>query len=474
MDKLNVKTLMEKLAMITDDDLLQFNVIEVSDDFLDEIGFPTFKSTFTNKQVDKFFLPNVELPVEWKDAFKDAYNEDLQMRSPTLDAQEYHSFSELKKKFYREKMKESVNRARRLNWFRKCCFFGVFGEKLVSEDDDPLVAVGVSPYQRGLRAASSLNFPKFWDTDEIPYYEKPFSLHSWLENHGPDDTRWCDAYSNWSSKYNLLNGHKLKKESLAIVQSLIIAVLDFWDSKGAHGLLLDPKTYILTQYFEGDGGVKKVGFRTQLIDNKNQSQKLVFSTDRKEFGSILRRIFMGKQYDNEIDLMFRLLDDYKTSHYYDLSMLLRDFPGLWDSYKKKSFYMTLYEQQSDQPAFLTLSSVYTHARHYAKTFRLSGGFRDAFYWENWLAKLPHDSLLGDVFYQVNDKRSSSSQPTPIYNDYSIEHMVKFARHYFVHSRDKIRAVNMDVRCVEILLSDLFSELPVAIYHGMCKEKHFYY
>ncbi|KAL6574360.1 hypothetical protein OROHE_001264 [Orobanche hederae] len=323
---------------------------------------------------------------------------------------------------------------------------------------------------------SDFDFPNFCDRDYILYYEKPFFLGSWLKKHESTGSRWLQFYNDWSDKYKWETvedwvGHKLGRECSAVIQSIVVGVLDYHSSHGPHGHLSDMRNFKLSQYVDNFGGVKKIRFKTELLNPDHNLQSKIMGDSSRNFEYlakdmydltfILQKFLAGGELDSELDYFLNLLSRYPFSEKNGWkNHLLRNFPGLWDGQERAGFLVNFYYTLMSD---LDKSDLLYDALHIAPSL-----LKIKMY--GWITKIPvHSGLYDILLYSDHGTTGIEEERQPRYREGSMKEIARYMGAVLRHHNEN-QGNALDIRLVELCLSRLFRGVLLAIYMGMCYHK----
>ncbi|RAL37238.1 hypothetical protein DM860_004160 [Cuscuta australis] len=327
-------------------------------------------------------------------------------------------------------------------------------EDIVEEDEEEeRVPVDISAGREGTEVPSNTaSFPKFDDGDDIPYYSKEFTIKDWLANHKKTEDRWLDRYAKCDEIIPGWSCDRLKRESLRIIQSLIIAVIDFHKEHGCHGDLSDMDNFVIRQYVDDFAGSKVVRFRTRLIGGiKNVEDKMTMREDMTCVLKIFWEILEGKNISSEMSCLDKLLFEYPEPLEWKRH-LLRNYPALWDGRERSDFFVKLYFQMVSSPE-----------RRRNLIWAPTTGKRQM---KLRFASLTSSIPRGTIFEKCMDQ--NAEDPSKNENNLTMLKLVRYVRGVIHQFREKEGGSDLDVQYVEAALStEIFEHLIIAIYTGMC-------
>ncbi|KAK9735853.1 hypothetical protein RND81_04G232700 [Saponaria officinalis] len=286
------------------------------------------------------------------------------------------------------------------------------------------------------------DFPIYSGGDGISFYRHPFSLGSWLKDHLRADTRWLSLYHQWG-------GVKLNKEASAIIQSLISCFLDHTETQEAHGRLGDLYTYRLTQVIHNHVGSTTVLFKVELLnqdDTINARDPILLENDRQDFIGVLHRLVEGFELDYELEYLFESLTRYSSTTPIWMKRFLCNYPGLWDGYKRSSFFINFYVRYlSDTAIQGAIDSVLTSA---LSSDLLETRSMSVFGWQRKIVRYSvFDHILRD------SGQATQGQPVPTasikYREGYIREIVRYIKACLKHFCKKPGGSTMDVRRIEL-------------------------
>lgn len=274
------------------------------------------------------------------------------------------------------------------------------------------------------------------------------------------------------------SGDRLKRESLAIIQSIVVAVVDHHERFGANGNLMNYRDIKFSQYVAYIGGSKAVRFRAELPGKKvfdpNSSELGDLSLDMFEVIKILKEIFQGRKWDCEVEHFFGLLEQYPFQPNSKLckNQLLCNHPVLWDGKVRSNFVFLSYgtyksDNQKSRGIFMA-----------AKT--MDKEFYDN-YSKTWIDNIPRDTLFYKVLTysdDVNDKQIDDPGQTeepqtkePVkYRLGSGIDILRYMRATLQHHLEGPvvkKKMELKQRYLEICLSNMFPGFIISVYENMC-------
>ncbi|VFQ63087.1 unnamed protein product [Cuscuta campestris] len=326
-------------------------------------------------------------------------------------------------------------------------------EDIVEEDEEERAPVDISAGREGTEVPSNTaSFPKFDDGDDIPYYSKEFTIKDWLANHKKTEDRWLDRYAKCDEIIPGWSCDRLKRESLRIIQSLIIAVIDFHKEHGCHGDLSDMDNFVIRQYVDDFAGSKVVRFRTRLIGGiKNVEDKMTMREDMTCVLKIFWEILEGKKkISSEMSCLDKMLFQYPEPLKWK-THLLRNHPALWDGRERSDFFVQLYFQMVSSP--VRRQNLLWASTTGKVEMNLS------------FARLTSSIPRGTIFEKCMDQ--NAEDPSKNENNLTMLKLVRYVRKVIHHFREKEGGSDLDVQYVEAALStEIFVNLLIAIYTGM--------
>ncbi|KAL5703322.1 hypothetical protein ACHQM5_028425 [Ranunculus cassubicifolius] len=325
-----------------------------------------------------------------------------------------------------------------------------------------------------------LDFPNFYDGDDIIYYPTSFTIKSWLLGHQKKEDRWLCDYPRWNDILPSRCPNLLKRETMKIVQSVLIGVVDFHEMYGPHCHLSDLDNIVVTQSVSNHVGSKVIKFDAKLerssqdtIDNEIE----LISKKEKDMTCVIKfleKILEGGTKTSEMNFLLKLLFEYPYKSNNWKLLLVKHHPALWDSQERAEFFVKLY--------FHLNSNVHSNPRlrsalHLTPLFNLKK--------KQLGPEIPPDSIFGKVLNWPNKPgESSTSQPNKP-GESSTSRLIQARTDLPTDGREVLRYIKvalqhfqenggagLDLRYVEAGLSEIFENFLLAIYSNMCRTKIF--
>lgn len=294
-----------------------------------------------------------------------------------------------------------------------------------------------------------------------------------------DNSRWHRTVQNvYKLKANVWNGDRPKRESLAVMQSILSAVLDYHCRTGRPlGNLGDHSKIVLSECTHSFLGFQQIRFRITFAEPLELDDNLVnLAKDMEEVRKIFQLILRGRELNPELDyLLSVLLTTYPyPKHMNWKTLVLQNYTGLWDSKLRRCFMITLFytlvsEMQENETRSITSKMNNCSVRFKKKKFK---GYK-------WLKRIPEDD---SIFYHiltyvppckqdpVGPESSEPPPPKPQYKDYRADSAIKYFRDCLHHNKDA--QCSLSSNDLEVCLTNLFPGLVFGSYQCMCKTRKF--
>ncbi|XP_021753302.1 uncharacterized protein LOC110718718 [Chenopodium quinoa] len=274
------------------------------------------------------------------------------------------------------------------------------------------------------------DFPIFHDGDAISYYSKSFTIASWLKDHEKKEDRWLGEYVYWKDIFPQVEcPNLLKRESLRIMQSIVIGVLDYHEKYGALDGLHDWTNILITQVVINHIGSKIVRFETKLSprDRVTFDDSVMILKKRGDMQNVLlimEKLLEGVTKNSELkylgDLLFHY--PYEEEHIWK-TLLLKNYPAFWDGLERAEFLVTLYFHLVSNP-----KSSYS----LKWSLRLSSQ-----YLYGWMSRIPPDTIFEKIL--CRDDLNEDQFRVKKYTEGDITEVVRYMRHRSIYNEFQFEA-----------------------------------
>ncbi|KAL6504778.1 hypothetical protein OROHE_023536 [Orobanche hederae] len=347
------------------------------------------------------------------------------------------------------------------------------------EFKEPIASISDAPHDISVSNLTSFGFspifPQFQDKDVVRLYNKPLSLKQWLDSHITDESRWRRTVENVDGlELELWYGDRPKRESLAIMQSILSAVLDYHCITGRPlGNLGEHSKIFLSQCAHSFLGFQQIRFRITFPEPLELDDNLVvnLAKDMEDVRKIFQRILQGRALNPELDyLLSDLLHTYPfPKHMEWKTQLLQNYTGLWDGRLRRCFMILFFYTLACEVEMSEKKKIVNAVD--GNALILNGRKFTNYQWRD---KIPQND---SVFYNIltytpskQDHKTVGPPPKPQYEDCTVDSAIKYYRDCLHHNKDARCSLSLNDR--ELCLTNLFPGLVFASYLTMCKKRIF--